>query len=40
MYLSVSSGSLDERAQRLFSVRGKAWGEIPNKLKDPKANRP
>lgn len=32
-------GSLEERAERLQSVRGKAWEEIDKKLKDPKANR-
>lgn len=31
------SGSLLERAERLLSVRGKAWDEIPTKIKDPKA---
>ncbi|GAB9466254.1 hypothetical protein Gpo141_00003632 [Globisporangium polare] len=32
-------GSLVERAKRLFSIRGKTWDEIDNKIKDPKAKR-
>lgn len=37
--LSLCSGSLVERAKRLFSIRGKTWEEIDNKIKDPKAKR-
>lgn len=33
------SGSLVERTKRLFSIRGKTWDEIDNKIKDPKAKR-
>jgi hypothetical protein len=35
--LRMTSGNLEERAKRLFSVRGKTWDEIDAKLKDPKA---